>query len=239
MNCEDFNALLDAESDPERLEQLFAHASRCQACRERLQFDALLRRRLRTQPIPAPRPDYPDRVLKRAHQLAGSAPAWRRVFPSAPAAPAWGVAAASGLLALGLWWNLSKAPVDSAPVPRVASVALGDPTRVQPVRLVFRSPVALSGVTIALGLPEGVELAGYPGQRQLSWQTDLQLGTNLLELPVRVRGEGGVLTATLNLGEDSRQFSVRVQGIVRSGGLGSSPLRVIAAVPRLAETGRG
>jgi hypothetical protein len=132
----------------------------------------------------------------------------------------WAFGAAAGcLLALGLWsqWRPSgpavTAPANpAATADRVARVALGEPQRVQPVRLVFRSPAALSGVTIVLALPEGVELSGFPGRRELSWRTDLQRGTNLLELPVRVSGPGGVLTARLNLGEDSRAFSVRVQG---------------------------
>jgi hypothetical protein len=78
------------------------------------------------------------------------------------------------------------------------------------VRLIFRSASALSDVTIELGLPEGVELAGFPGQRRLVWQSDLQAGANLLELPVLLHGAGGVVTATLNHGSERRQFSVRV-----------------------------
>jgi hypothetical protein len=78
------------------------------------------------------------------------------------------------------------------------------------VRLIFRSASALDDVTIELVLPEGVELDGYPGQRRLVWQSDLRAGSNLLELPMLVHGDGGVLTATLNHGAERRQFSARV-----------------------------
>jgi hypothetical protein len=113
--------------------------------------------------------------------------------------PAWlgGALAASLLLATGMWFGRQSLP---------EVMAVSD----QPVRLVFRSEDALAGVTIELNLPEGVELSGYPGQRHLVWQSDIQAGPNLLELPVQVHGRGGVLTATLNLGSERREFSVRV-----------------------------
>jgi hypothetical protein len=100
-------------------------------------------------------------------------------------------------MVIGLWFSRET-------LPEVMAIAN------EPLRLVFRSEDALQGVTIEIELPEGVELAGYPGQRQLVWTSDIQAGPNLLELPVEVRGDGGVLTATLNHGAERRQFSVRV-----------------------------
>jgi hypothetical protein len=88
-------------------------------------------------------------------------------------------------------------------------VAPGD---VQPVSLMFRSPRSLTGVTITLQLPEGVELAGHPARRELAWQADLQAGANRLDLPVVVRhGGGGVLTAQLAHGRDRRQIAVLIE----------------------------
>lgn len=215
MNCTDFRELLDDEPDAERQGRMFAHASACPACQSRLEFEALARRQLRTLPIPAPRPGFSERVLRNAHRAhrAQRRPAlredgrWRWIG---------GALAASLTLALGVW--LAQAPEQAAV--QVVRVAPGQPAQVQPVQLVFRSDTALTGVTIELRLPESVELAGYPGQRQLSWQTNLQSGTNVLDLPVLVSGSGGVLTATLNLGDERRQFSVRVQAA--SGGTGPS-----------------
>lgn len=208
MNCEDFRELLDDEPDAERQARMFAHAADCPRCLERLEFESLLRRQLRTLPIPAPRPGFAERVFanaRRAHARSATARAPQR------RALVWAMAA-SLVLALGLWFAREPAS-DATGQAEIANAAADQALQIQPVRLLFRSETALSNVTIELGLPEGVELAGYPGQRQLSWQTDLQSGPNLLELPVLVRGSGGVLTATLNLGPERRQFTVRVQPI--------------------------
>jgi hypothetical protein len=214
MNCEDFREFLDEEPDAEHQARMFAHAARCPDCLERLEFESLMHRQLRTLPIPAPRAGFADRVLAQAHRAVEGEPRQRR--PSfQPHGWVWAMAA-SCVLALGLWLS---AGLERHAEPEVAQVALGQPTQVQPVRLLFRSAESLSGVTIALALPEGVEIAGYPGQRELSWRTDLQSGPNLLELPVLVSGDGGMLTATLWLGQERRQFSVKVQGAASSGAL--------------------
>lgn len=212
MNCDDFRELLDDEPDAERQARMFAHAAGCPRCQARLEFESLLRRQLRTLPIPAPRAGFAERVLANAHRAqprAVSARVERR------RAIGWAMAAS---LVLGLGLMLGRQSVTEtanetadAQLVQIVNVAAGQPSQAQPVRLLFRSEKALSGVTIELGLPEGVELAGYPGQRHLIWQTDLQSGSNLLELPVLVRGDGGVLTATLNLEGERRRFSVRVQ----------------------------
>ncbi|MGQ0697358.1 MAG: hypothetical protein ACT4PZ_03850 [Panacagrimonas sp.] len=207
MNCEDFRELLDDEPDTERQGRMFAHAADCPRCRARLEFESLLHRQLRTLPIPVPRAGFAERVLADAHRAQ---PRTQRAHHAQRRALVWAMAA-SWVLALGLWFAYE--PVET----QIANVAIDQPFQVQPVRLLFRSATALTGVSIDLALPEGVELAGYPGQRQLSWQTDLAYGPNLLELPVLVRGSGGVLTATLNLGGERRQFTVQVQATPPSG----------------------
>ena len=120
-----------------------------------------------------------------------------------------GAVAACFAVAIGLWSARQSisSRTDSLPVAHVQPASMGG---VQTVRLVFRSASALDDVTIELVLPEGVELDGYPGQRRLVWQSDLRAGSNLLELPMLVHGNGGVLTATLNHGAERRQFSARV-----------------------------
>jgi hypothetical protein len=82
---------------------------------------------------------------------------------------------------------------------------------VQPVRLVFNSPAALKQVTLRVALPEGVEIAGFPGERELSWQTDLKEGSNVLELPVLAHGAGGILVAAVSDGADRREFAVELR----------------------------
>ncbi len=50
------------------------------------------------------------------------------------------------------------------------------------VRLVFSSAQALDSATLTVSLPDGIELAGFPGQREITWETSLQEGKNLLPL---------------------------------------------------------
>jgi hypothetical protein len=199
MNCTRARLLLEEQIDGslEHLREaaLAEHLRGCEDCA--LERDAMraLQAQLAALPVTPARAGFADRVLAAAH---AAQPA---VQPAAPRSrvPAWlgGALAASLLLATGMWFGRQSLP---------EVMAVSD----QPVRLVFRSEDALAGVTIELNLPEGVELSGYPGQRHLVWQSDIQAGPNLLELPVQVHGSGGVLTATLNHGSERREFAVRV-----------------------------
>jgi len=162
-------------------------------------FESELLRRLRDLPVEPPSAGFAARVL-RARRAA-----WLR--------PALGFALAASLVAslgLGLWLGQGSTPAEtSAPDGKVVVLAAGNSG---PVRLAFRSPRELSGVTINLQLPAGVELAGHPGRQSLSWQADFQAGANVLELPLVVRsGEGGVLTATLDHGRSHKAFTVQVR----------------------------
>ena len=198
MNCTRARTLLDEQIDGslEHLAEaaLTEHLRGCSACAEEREAMHTLQAQLAALPVPPPSAGFAERVLAAAH--AAQPPA--QSFPTRRV-PAWmaGALAASLLLGTGIWMGRQSLP---------EVMAVSD----QPVRLVFRSEDALAGVTIELNLPEGVELDGYPGQRHLVWQSDIQQGPNLLELPVVVHGSGGVLTATLNHGSERREFAVRV-----------------------------
>jgi hypothetical protein len=164
------------------------------------ELDPRVRDLLRRLPVPPPSPGFAARLFARLQ------PRPRRV-----PVPVMAALAASLTLGVGLavWLDQAAAPATGVATLRIVELA---PNEVSAVRLVFRSPRALNGVTIALRLPEGVELAGRPGRRELSWQADLHAGANLLELPVIVQpGAGGVITAHMDYGQDHREFAVRVQ----------------------------
>lgn len=162
-------------------------------------FESEMLRHLRELPVEPPSAGFAARVLGTRR-----AP-WLR--------PAFGFALAASLVAgvgLTLWLGEGPAPAESpSPGTQVVVLAAGS---TGPVRLAFRSPRDLSGVTISLQLPEGVELAGHPGRQALSWQADFQAGANVLELPLVVRtGASGVLTATLDHGGSHKAFTVQVR----------------------------
>src|SRR5262249_5145004 len=159
----------------------------------------LLMQQLREIPAPPPAAGFADRVLTGA----------RRTQRDLPSRAGYALAAclALGLGLVALW----QAPVSffRSSAMRVVTVP---PDEGRPVRLGFTSPEALSGVTMHVGLPAGVEIAGYPGERELDWQTNLKQGANLLELPVVAHGSGGgILTASLSHGAEHRDFSVVVK----------------------------
>lgn len=157
-----------------------------------------LKERLRALPVPPPSADYVPRVLAAVRHAQRHA--WR---------PFLGAALAASLavgVGIGAWLGQRTDPADGA-----LSVTLAQGV-VSPVRLMFRAPHDLQGVEIHLQLPAGVELAGRPGRSELRWHADLQAGGNLLELPVIIQGgEGGVLTASVGLGQDRKQFVVLVK----------------------------
>lgn len=216
MNCTDFDrrldehldGALDAATDAE----LLRHVAACATCAARREAGQRLREALRALPVPPPPPGFAERVLARA-RAARPLPIRATAVKPRRHAGRWLVSAAiaaSLALGLGLRMTTGIGLRDAQPSTPVARLAPARTAGVQPLRLVFRSERALAGVTIELGLPEGMELAGYPGQRELVWQSDLQAGANLLELPVLLQGPGGVLTATVNVGAERRQFAVRV-----------------------------
>lgn len=79
------------------------------------------------------------------------------------------------------------------------------------VRLVFSSAQALDAATLTVSLPDGIELAGFPGQREITWQTSLQEGKNLLPLTlIALTPSGGEVLARLEHQDRNRTFRLRV-----------------------------
>lgn len=95
----------------------------------------------------------------------------------------------------------------SASIPGV-TMTLEEP---RVVNLVFASATALDMATLTVSLPAGVELAGFPGQREISWQTSLTAGRNLLPLKlIALTPAGGELLARLEHDNRNRVFRVQV-----------------------------
>ena len=71
------------------------------------------------------------------------------------------------------------------------------------VNLVFASAAALDAATLTVSLPDGIELAGFPGQTQITWQTSLVEGKNFLPLELIALSPAGgeVLALTEKVNE--------------------------------------
>lgn len=216
MECRDFalqtDDYLDGRLDPARQRSMQEHLEHCLSCRRRHDHAVALQAMLRTLPAPASRPGFVDQALWRATgRAAGSAWSPRRAVSLALAATlVLGVA-------LGVFF---VSPPEMAPVQTV-ELTLAQPGT---VRLVFNSAKPLPAATMSLTLPENVELVGYGSRRELSWQTDLREGGNLLQLPLIAHGPAkGELVARLSHGASGKTFRVKIE-VKYAGGSGMLPI---------------
>ena len=98
-------------------------------------------------------------------------------------------------------------PEPNASIPGIA-MTLEEP---RTINLVFASASALDSATLTVILPEGIELAGFPGQREIAWQTSLVEGKNLLPLElIALTPAGGEVLARLEHKDRDRTFRLHV-----------------------------
>ena len=107
----------------------------------------------------------------------------------------------------GMLLTNPQLPVAESVIPGV-TMALEEP---RTVNLVFASATPLDAATLTVTLPDGIELDGFPGQREISWETSLNEGKNLLPLTlIALTSTGGELLARLEHDDRNRTFRLRV-----------------------------
>lgn len=110
----------------------------------------------------------------------------------------------------GMLLTSPQLPEAGATIPGV-TIALEE-TRT--VNLVFASATALESATLTVTLPDGIELSGFPGQREITWETSLNEGKNLLPLTlVALQPVDGELLARLEHDDRNRTFRLHVSVI--------------------------
>lgn len=159
---------------------------------------------LKDYPAPEANADFYDRALVRAaHE---STRRQRRHWLMT----GFGSAVAAGVLLFligGQFMSTPQTPDVDANIPGI-TIALAEP---RTVNLVFSSATALETATLTVNLPDGIELSGFPGQREISWETSLAEGKNLLPLKLIAVGPvGGELLARLEHDDRDRTFRLRV-----------------------------
>jgi hypothetical protein len=122
-----------------------------------------------------------------------------------------GSAVAAGLamwLIGGFFLTTPVVPVADPVIPGI-TMTLEEP---RTVNLVFASATALDSAMLTVTLPDGIELAGFPGQREIAWQTSLNEGKNLLPLElIAVSPVGGEVLARLEHNNRDRTFRLRIE----------------------------
>jgi len=208
MSCKNLKENIDDYVDGTLSEGVTAllehHVAACDACQQLVEREFKLRSALREygdSSMPTPDASFFDQVLVTAerrgvkHQHKRS---WMTGFGSAVAA---------GLAIWLLSGVILDAPTMDSPIPTI-TMALEEP---RTVNLVFSSASALENATLTVTLPDGIEIAGFEGQREITWVTDLKAGKNLLPLRlIAILPTTGELMATLKHGEDDRTFRLRI-----------------------------
>jgi anti-sigma factor RsiW len=196
---------LDGALEAEVEAGLVSHAQECSDCERALARAESLRRVLAQLPVQGPSPSFFEKALNAAARQRTRAEA-------KSIAPVWYAGAvAAGLAALAVVGLLgTPAEEPAAPTQGLAQVAMAvEETRT--INLVFASDEALEDVSLTVELPEGVELANYPGQGRVLWSTRLQAGKNVLPLElVALGGTGGELVATMRRDDKEKVFRVNI-----------------------------
>ena len=215
-----FDEWLEDSLSPRAQDELQAHLAGCPGCARELAAIGRLRAELRRLPVPALRPGFTAEALaavraRAAASAVGTASAlqrprrtrrlrWRRLELWLGATV--GAAAAAVLMVVLLG---GPQPELEAPRPADVRLALFEPRE---IGLAIDTDTAMPGATLTVSLDGGIELMGFADRRELSWETDLDQGTNLLSLPIIAHSlEDGHLTALVEHGSKTRRIELRVQ----------------------------
>ena len=159
---------------------------------------------LKDYPVPEAEAGFYDRALVRAVHKGSKRQRNRWMLAG------FGSAIAAGLAVWIVTGLLMTAPQLTDAEPTIPGVTIAMEQE-RTVRLVFASAEALDSATLTVSLPEGIELAGFPGQREITWETSLREGRNLLPLTlIALAPAGGELLARLEHKNRNRTFRLRV-----------------------------
>ena len=121
-----------------------------------------------------------------------------------------GGAVAAGLVLWmvgGFFLTAPDLPVADPAIPSI-TMTLEEP---RTINLVFASAERLDSAMLTVRLPSGVEMSGFPGQREVAWQTSLNAGKNFLPLKlIATSPVGGEVYATLTHDNRGRTFRLTV-----------------------------
>lgn len=159
---------------------------------------------LKDYPVPQAEAGFYDRALVRAVHRGSRRQRNRWMLAG------FGSAIAAGFAIWMITAMLMTAPQLPDAEPAIPGVTIAMEQE-RTVRLVFSSAEALDSATLTVSLPDGIELAGFPGQREITWETSLQEGRNLLPLTlIALTPAGGEVLARLEHKDRNRTFRLRV-----------------------------
>ena len=209
MNCkliaEQIDDFLDGELAAAESQRLETHVSTCASCEAIITKERELRDMLQDygeSTMPCADAAFFDRSIAIAAQTGTRRQRNRWVMTGFGGA----VAAAMALwIVSGVFFS---APSITEPTVPSVTMTLEQP---QTLNLVFASAEVLENATMTVFLPEGVEVAGFAGQREITWMTSLDEGRNILPLTlIATSPVGGEILATLRHEDDDKSFRLQV-----------------------------
>ncbi|MDI9246597.1 zf-HC2 domain-containing protein [Marinobacter sp. CHS3-4] len=189
------------------------HISDCYFCAVLVEKESALLDALQTRyRVPEPSADFRERVM-----AAATAQPVKK-SPQAFGLPVLGGAIAAALavgiavgIGVGSGPTQEAAPALAASDGQVEQLEKSESAGQQTVRLAFNTAQAMKDVTLTVELPPHVEVSGYAGYHQLSWNVSLDQGENIVKLPLNVLFPGeGQLVARLNDGEREKVFRTQL-----------------------------
>lgn len=231
MRCSEARQQITALAGASPPASLQAHLRVCDLCRQ-LCEDRLLDNALNALCIPGPQKGFVERSIARAIE-ANRAAVREIAAGTGRGARGWSLAATLVLgVFIGFWlnshWRVPIAPEGvSAEQPQtnanalVAAAAAEGPTvgpaiallvnQVKAVNVVIDSVADQDEATIHIALAGNIEIDGYPGSRELRWNTRLLRGKNLLTLPLILQtAADGYLDVSYSAGSDVHRLRIPV-----------------------------
>lgn len=166
--------------------------------------DPALQALLKDYPAPTPSAGFYEQALARATHEGSRRQRNRWIMTGFGSAVAAGIAL---WFVGGFFFATPEATLPDSAIPGI-TMTLEEP---RTVNLVFASATPLDAAMLTVTLPHGVELTGFPGQREVTWQTSLNEGKNLLPLRlIAVSPIGGEVLARLEHDDRDRVFRLRI-----------------------------
>ncbi|MGI9238870.1 MAG: hypothetical protein ACR2QZ_15830 [Woeseiaceae bacterium] len=166
--------------------------------------DPALQALLKDYPAPEPAAGFYEQALARATHEGSRRQRNRWIMTGFGSAVAAGIAL---WFVGGFFFATPEATLPDPTIPGI-TMTLEEP---RTVNLVFASETSMDAAMLTVTLPEGVELDGFPGQREITWQTSLNEGKNLLPLRlIAVSPIGGEVLARLEHDDRDRTFRLRI-----------------------------
>lgn len=203
--AEQLDDYLEGELHDAQMRLVDQHLGECADCQQAVDSQKALQRRLADygeSTMPQPDKAFYDRAIARAAHVGTRHQRNRWVMTGFGGAVA----------ALLMVWIVSgtfftAADIDDPAIPSV-TMALESP---QTFNLVFSSATPLTNASMTVTLPDGIEIDGFAGQREITWQTSLKAGRNILPLTlIATSPTGGELLATLQHEDDDKTFRLQV-----------------------------